>query len=226
MAAHTVSELDVRPDLAAAQVEFIAQLADPGTWWTGAERIALAEEVRRAREHSDLAPWSAPSTISGTIPDDHRLPAIAVDAVWRITNHPGTLTINWYRSIVDGLDPLHYVELVGVVAALNAVDRFADAMGIDRLALPTARPGDPTRVTVDAGVTTHWVPTAGHGGANVMRALSAVPAAWEATRAIGATHYAPQDKIVGDLAWDRGVLTRAQIEYVAAMTSSLNECFY
>ncbi len=221
-----MNERGVRRDLVDAQTTFVSQLAGPGTWWTGAERVAIAAEVRRARLHADLMPWQAPSTIDAMIPDDHTLKAAAVDAVWRITNHPGTLTHDWYVAITTELDPLQYVELVGVVAAMNAVDRFADALDTTPLDLPTPTVGEPERITVEAAVATHWVPTTSVRGPNVLRALSAVPAAWESTRQIGASHYVPEDRIVGDLTWSRGTLTRPQIEYVAAMTSSLNECFY
>jgi hypothetical protein len=45
---------------------------------------------------------------------------------------------------------------------------------------------------------------------------------------LAATHgaqYMPFDAM-GDLDWSRGLLTRRQIEYVAARLSVLRECFY
>ena len=46
------------------------------------------------------------------------LPAAAVNAVWCLTNHPGTLTPEWYAQTVDGLPSAeYYVELVGIVGS-------------------------------------------------------------------------------------------------------------
>jgi hypothetical protein len=118
------------------------------------------------------------------------------------------------------------VEMVGIVAGLNAIDRFADALGLDRLLLPDPQPGEPSMETVEAVVTTHWVPTADIPGGNVLKAMSAVPTAWQTTRPIAETHYVPQEMLLGDLAWNRGTLSRPQIEFVAAVTSFGNECFY
>src|SRR5262252_4820459 len=39
----------VRDDFAAAHTRFWQRLASPGAWWTGAERVAIAAEVRHAR---------------------------------------------------------------------------------------------------------------------------------------------------------------------------------
>jgi hypothetical protein len=39
----------VRDDFAATHSRFWKRLASPGAWWTGAERVAIAAEVRHAR---------------------------------------------------------------------------------------------------------------------------------------------------------------------------------
>jgi hypothetical protein len=223
---NTVMDLDVRPDLQHAQFAFVDGLGAPGTWWTGAERVSIAKEVRRAREKAHLPPWHTPSSINPSDNEEPVLPGAAVDAVWRLTNHPGTLTDSWYQGIVEIITPHHYVEMVGIVAGLNAIDRFADALGLERLLLPDPQPGEPSMETVEAVVTTHWVPTADIPGGNVLKAMSAVPTAWQTTRPIAETHYVPQEMLLGDLAWNRGTLSRPQIEFVAAVTSFGNECFY
>ena len=38
----------IRPDIPAAHREFWGRLAGPGSWWTGAERVAIAAETRHA----------------------------------------------------------------------------------------------------------------------------------------------------------------------------------
>lgn len=210
--AKTVLESEVRADLQATQAAFVASIATPGTWWDATERLEIAVEVRRAALHRDTAPWAGPDGLAGII--------------WRLTNHPGTLTVEWYRTAVAAITPLQYVELVGIVAGLTAVDRFAEAMEFDTLPFPAALAGDPLRTVTESSVTAHWVPTTQERGANVLVAMSAVPGAWESTRPISASHYVPTDKITGDLSWARGTLTRPQIELVAAVTSYAGECFY
>jgi hypothetical protein len=44
------ARIHVREDLAAAHDRAWARLARAGTWWTGAERVAIAAEARRAEE--------------------------------------------------------------------------------------------------------------------------------------------------------------------------------
>ncbi|MEM7287799.1 MAG: alkylhydroperoxidase-related (seleno)protein [Actinomycetota bacterium] len=224
---HSILESGFRPDLVEAQRGVLANAARAGAWWTGEERLAMAAEVRRARDHADLPPWEAPST-AGLVADDHVLPAAAVDAVWRITNHPGSLTAAWYHGIVAGLpSPEHYVELVAVVAPVSSIDAFARVMGLDPIPLPDPVSGAPSSRTIEgAEVTTHWVPTAPIGGANVMKALSIVPDERPAFDALLAAQYLPPEALLGDLDWSRPTMDRRQIELVATQTSLVNECFY
>ena len=45
----------VREDIVASQRRAWQSLAVPGTWWTGAERVAIAREVRAARRCAGCA---------------------------------------------------------------------------------------------------------------------------------------------------------------------------
>ena len=226
------TELPVRDDLAAAHGEVSRRWSRPGTWWTGAQRAEIVGQVRAARDYRTdggeaLPPWVQPSGIEGLVDADSPLPAAAVDAVWRITNHPGTLTQDWYQSIIDrGVDPLAYVELVGLVAQSNCVDRFADALELPRLELDEPADGPPGREGAPADVKYHWVPTADIPMPNVIRALSAVPAENDALFILSDAQYVPMERVRGDVVSDRNSLTRPQIEVIAARTSKLNECFY
>lgn len=224
----TILDSGVRRDLVDAHRNAMAAIGAVGTWWTSAQRLAIAAEVRRAGEHTHLAPWDAPSSIDGLIAADHPLPAAAVDAVWRLSNHPGTLTQAWHAEIVAALPgPEHYVELVSIVAMLNGIDQYAKVMAIDPIPLPQPVDGTPTEERVDgAAVRAHWVPTADIGGANVLKALSAVPADRPAFQALSDAQYVPGGALLGDLGWGRSGLDRRQIELVAAQTSMVNECFY
>ena len=225
---NSIREAGLREDLVNSHLGIIESLGEPGTWWNAAERVAIASEVRRAFEHAHLPPWVPPSGLDGVITETHPLPAGAVDAIWRITNHPGTLTLDWYQDVVERMpSPEHYVELVGIVASVNAVDRFAQILDLDPLPLPEAGPGAPTATLVSgASVTTHWVPTVDARGPNVTAALTAVPADSARRNDLSAAQYVPSDALMDDLDWTRGTLDRRQIELTAAQTSLINECFY
>lgn len=178
-------------------------------------------------------PWVPASSVVGLIDDDQLLPAAAIDVIWRLTNHPGTLTADWYKSTVvetsdvaSGIAPSHYTELVGVVAQANCVDRFADGLSISRVSLPEPVKGQPTElVPAGARLRDHWVPTVDIDAPQVIRALSGVPEENTAMFILSDAHYIPIDEM-GDFITDRNSLTRMQVELVAARTSKLNECFY
>ncbi len=218
----------IRLDLVAAHFETAQEWASPGNWWSAAERLAMVDEVRRARAADELPPWVAPTTVDGLIDDDHVLPKTAIDAVWRLTNHSGTLTREWYDEIIErGLSPEQYVELVAVVATANCIDVFGQAVGSEPIALPSPAEGRPDRELVaGAESSTHWVPTVPGPGANVGKALTAVPVAGRAWRRLSDAQYVPPEALIGDLSWSRGALDRTQVELLAARTSLLNECFY
>ena len=222
----------VRADLADAHRRIVEGWAAPGNHWTGAQRLAMVGQARAARRHGDLPPWIGPTTVDDLVaavaPARPHLPDAAIDAVWRLTNHPGTLTEDWYRGLVErGLQPEAYVELVGVVATVRCLDVFADAIGAAPLSLPAATEGEPDGAgEPGAEVTTHWVPTLSQRGPNVGRALTAVPVARDAWRLLSEVQYVPPEALLGDLTWSRGALDRTQVELLAARTSLLNECFY
>ena len=46
---YSAAFVPVRDDFTAAHTRFWKRLASPGAWWTGAERVAIAAEVRQAR---------------------------------------------------------------------------------------------------------------------------------------------------------------------------------
>ncbi|MGI9603063.1 MAG: alkylhydroperoxidase-related (seleno)protein [Acidimicrobiales bacterium] len=218
---------EIREDLAAAQRDAVEHWGRPGAWWTGSERLAMVTECRRARA-GDLPAWVAPTTVDGLIDADHVLPGAAIDAVWRLSCGPGTLTHEWHQGILErGLSPLSYLELVAVVASSAAVDTFATALGHTPPPLGEAESGSAHGESVpDAEVRAHWVPTTPANGPNVFVALSAARHDQEMIRRLVEAHYLPADALMGDLEWSRGTLDRMQIELLAARTSALNECFY
>ena len=218
----------VRDDLAAVHAATVGHWAAPGTWWTAEQRLALVAEARRARSAPEAPAWHAPSAVEPDRLAELPIPSAAVDAVWRITRHPGSLVASWYEAIIaSGVSPEQYVELVGVVAEATSVDSFARAIGVEPFALPEPGSGAPTRHRpADAAQHGHWVPIVDDGGPNVTKALSLVPTETAAVRRIAEAQYLPSDALMGDLTWSRGPLDRMQTELIAARTSALNECFY
>jgi len=223
-----ITATDIRQDLIDSHLSLMDALAQPGHWWTSEERIAIAAEARRALDNGELPPWESPSSVESMVVDDHVLPTAAIDAIWRITNHPGTLTSSWHADVVAGLPSAHhYVEMAGLVAMQNVVDRFAAIVGLDRVPLPEPGAGEPSgSVHPEASVTTHWVPTAPGPGPNVLKALSIVECDRPVRDLLRNAHYLDREALLGDLEWARGDLDRRQIELVAARTSQVNECFY
>lgn len=225
-----MDDLTLRPDLVAAQVEAWRHVTSPGASWSGSERAAIAQVALAAFDDPDpLAPWVTPTQVGRTMPGRKDLPEAVVDAVYRIALHASTLTDDWYRSVLDrGVDPVAYVEMVGIVVAVAAVDGFYRAVGLQRPALPTALPGAASgdHPPVEPA-TLNWVlvATPADRTAAVVQGLSAAPAEWDNVARLHAAQYIPVDEM-GELGWSRGTLTRPEMELVAARLSAARECFF
>lgn len=235
----------IRTDIAEAHRAFWQKLSQPGSWWTGAERIAMARETRNALECPFCAERKqalSPNAVSGVHKHDGGLPYRAIDAVHRIITDQGRLT----QSFVDdnhanGLSKPAYVELVGVVVAVFSIDEFHRALGMPVEALPEAQPGEPDHYTPamlseDIG----FVPTVPPDGAvgreadlweigrtaNVVRALTLVPDALRDWRDLSAAQYLSFPGMQNFVKDDARSINRMQMELVAGRVSAVNECFY
>jgi alkylhydroperoxidase family enzyme len=238
----------IRDDLALAHRQAWIHVAKAGSWLTGAERVAVADETRRARSCalcSERKAALSPFSVKGDHEHGGVLSQALVDAVHRVVTDAGRLSSTWYHSLLeDGLSPESYVEALGVVVLVVSVDEFHHAMGMPPEPLPAPLPGEPSgyrpqgaEVEEDAA----WVPVlspkrmgpseadlfagmpAGQAP-NVVRALSLVPNEVRAWRELaGAQYLSPQQ--MQDFDSPRAI-DRAQIELVAGRVSALNECFY
>ena len=111
------SQFPIREDIPAAYRTYWDQLASPGTWWTGEQRIAIAQESRNALTCPFCAERKealSPYTFQGKHIDSGALPERVVDAVHRIVTDQTRIT----QAFVDdnaenGLSKEAYVELVG-----------------------------------------------------------------------------------------------------------------
>ncbi|MDH3679251.1 MAG: hypothetical protein OEV40_04795 [Acidimicrobiia bacterium] len=200
--------LSPHPSRADATARAWAQLTTAGPTLNSAERLNVIATARRA--------WDGTSeTAHGTVLEE---------AAYWLAKDAGGLR----QEIVDeferrGLDRFRYLETVGVVARLANVDFYTRGLGGPLLALPDPDGTSPTgEVHPDAAITDGWVPATGPLFAPA--SLDALPAEGEALRDLHEPMYMPMAEM-GDPGFV-DVLTRAQIEFVAARTSFLNECFY
>ncbi len=204
-------------DAVLAQMDYIAAierqwdlLARAGTWFTGQQRVDIARAARAARD--------------GVISDDMSLSEAARGAARAIAATPASIRANdvqrWYDA---GLTGEEYVEILGVVARLVAVDTFLFGLGQPERPLPEPIAGEPSRQIVSgAHLNGGWAPTV--GAAFPTTALSAVPAEFDAMAELAAAFYIALDGMA-DLALVNG-LQRDQMEVVAARTSLINDCFF
>lgn len=186
------------------------RLATAGTWWTGGERLAIAADARRAHE------GDPPSGI---------LPPPVEEATRRVAVEAATIRgTDVARWEIEGLNSFAYVEIVGIVARLAAIDATAFGLGHKERLLPEPLAGEPSRRRADgAAITTGWAPTVGPAGAG--SSLSAVPAEAEAMLDLQHVLYLPSADI-DEWRLGRDGLTRSQIELAAARAAALDRCVH
>lgn len=242
--------MDIRSDLATAQAEAWAGIGAPGTWWSGAERVAIAAETRHAdgcRLCAARRTALSPSMVSGDHDSLAVLPSSAIEAIHRIRTDPGRLGEGWYRGLIGaGLGEERYVELVSVIAVTVAVDTFRRAAGLAPQPLPDARPGTPSRrrpAGAKPGVA--WVATLlpddcspddpdlyqgdpgprRRGGGYVHHALSLVPRSMMHWWDMFEVMYLPS-AAMRDFGREYRAISHAQIELLASRVAALNQCVY
>ena len=234
--------IPIRQDLVDAINRAWARLGRPGTWLTGAERVAIAAEARAARS-CGLCRWGKTADSAEMASDRHHessrgLSAPLVDLVHRVATEASRLTEDDYLSALHGgLLDVEYVEMVGTVATIAGIDSFHRSLGLPVKDLPVPSPGDPlrrrpTRARSDGA----WVPMVARQDLDpededlytkdrdgyVIRAMSLVP---DEVRSLIDQSQNFYVRNLSDLAVGRS-LSRPQIELIAARVSALNECFY
>ncbi len=237
----------VREDLVAEHRDVWRRMGRAGTWWTGAERVAIAAESRLARDcelcrrrKDGVSPYG----IKGEHDHAGKLPPVAMEAVHRITTDSGRLTQTWVESLfADGLSDTRYVELIGVMIGMLAVDTFALGIGANLPPLPDPEPGKPTcERPPQARLDGAWLPMIAAGEdtglaeglygearmiPNVVRALSLVPDETLAQKRLSQVQYLPSKDVPSAKKRNHlRALSRPQMELIAGRVSKFNDCFY
>ena len=239
MTLYAESQYPIRDDIDAVHARQLDQLADPGTWGTGAQRLAIAREVRQAcydagiqEEPEDTGPLS-----------DVEMPGSVCATIRKLTVTPGDFLEDSYEEArAGGLSDEEYVEIVGIVSRLTDMDVFARGIGVPLRPLPAARGGRPSRVRPRvARKEMAWVPTVPNlpeGGEEaaeiygedyrpyIIRSLSLVPDEMRRHLELEEAQYLPMKNVfIKDFQHHEG-FSRAQVELIAGRVSALNGCFY
>lgn len=236
---YSSSRFDVREDLAQIHEAQLGDLGSPGTWGTGAQRLAVAIETRQAGIEAGV--MEAPP--EGLPSPDVALPETVRTFIRTLAVTPKDVdeaTCDAARS--GGLTDEEYVEIVGIVSRMVNFDTFARGIGAALQPLPPARDGQPSRERPQSAVLEHAIvptvpnPPAGGRDAEVlyggqwrpyiMRALSLVPGELLDHLELEEAQYMPMDKVMVPDHQEHEGVTRAQAEVVAGRVSAINECFF
>src|SRR5262249_8841294 len=242
---YSAALVPVRDDFAAAHTRFWQRLASPGAWWTGAERVAIAAEVRQAwscvlcRERQKAL---TPTAVEGQHDHCGVLPDAAVDVIHRVVTDSGRLSRRWFQEILaTGLSAEQYVEIIGTLVAMVSIDSFCRGIGVPLHPLPEPQPGAPSyyrppgaiqeadawvsMIPVDRATGAEADLYGGQTVGNVLRAMSLVPDEVRTLCDLSAAHYLPMGQ-VRDPSAAVGALNRMQMELIAGRVSALRQCFY
>lgn len=238
-------EFPIRGDISEAFNEYWDKLAAPGSWWTGAERIAIAEETRNAVQCNfcqERKQALSPNSVSGEHFSTTDLNQHAVDAAHRIITDQTRITQAYVNQLADnGISNEAYVELAGIVVCVFSIDEFHRALGLPYEQLPEPVAGEPDHYRpAQAEVGTGFVPMLPKGelqgaeadlwpngrSANVIRAFSLVPQAVRDWLALASAQYLSVPRMADMFKQDDRAIDRMQMELVAGRVSAVNECFY
>jgi hypothetical protein len=239
-------EYDIRSDMPEAYRSAWEKIASPGNWWSGEDRVAIAAEVRAARDCElckERKQALSPFSVKGSHSVRTNLPESAIDAVHRLTTDASRLTKSWLAdSNANGLTNEKYVELLGIVVTVISIDAFHRAMGFELEPLPVPLSGDPdgyrpaTAVEGDAWVARISAEKADgdeldlYDGmkqtGNVISAMSLVPDSVRLLKLVSAVQYMEPHQVADPSTNGGRVISRPQIELLAGRVSALSDCFY
>lgn len=240
MSLYSDTDIPIRAELVDAHEKTMTSFADPGTWFSAAERAAIVGEARGARCEAGLQHATPATHSSAEVSAATRRVARQVAVT---TNH---LDRSFYeQALADGLSDGEYTETVGIVARASNMDVFARGIGVPPRPVAAPKVGEPSRqrpaTAREEGAWTATVPGGRRGkqdaidtyGTNVVeaapfiyRALSLVPAEAQGLITLGRAQYANIENFM-DMAFTfEPDISRVQVELLAARVSAINECFY
>lgn len=233
----------IRPDLRDSHAHAWERIASPGTWLDAGRRIAVAAEVRKARSCAFCAQIKAALSpnIRGVHETTGKLGKGEVELIHRVVTDPGRLSEKWSADVLAmGLSEGEYVEIAGLIAMVMMMDTFTRALGLPDRALPSPKPGEPSRYmppgakkkacwlpivepedAVEADGPMYPSPKAGY----IYRGLSMVPQAVHDYWALANVHYLP-GQVVYQFDTSIRAISRPQTEIMAARVSALHQCAY
>ena len=143
--------------------------------------------------------------------------------------------------ITGGISNERYVETIGVIADLVAIDTFCRGVGLEAWPLPEPQGGEPSRVRPPAEPDIAWVPTLNpdhaqgtefenlYAGrptvAHIYQAMSLVPTEVTGFFDLVVAQYLPP-QAMRDFEHEFRAINHAQIELVAGRVSAINQCVY
>lgn len=239
------SSLPVRADLLDAHRNAWTRIASPGTWLTAERRLAVAAEIRVARDQCmfcrEIKAALSPNAVRGTHATTGKLSAAEVELIHRLVSDSGRLSEHWAQGVLDmGLSDGEYVEITGIVAMVMMLDTFTLGLGLPDQPLPAPISGEPTRYrppgarkqaawlpivepedVVDGDGPMYPSPKAGY----IYRGLSMVPQSMRDYWAMANCHYLP-GQYVYQFNHSIRAISRPQTEVIAARVSALHQCAY
>jgi alkylhydroperoxidase family enzyme len=237
------ARVPIRKDLLDAHQCAWQHIASPGTWLTGATRVAIALESRNARQCEFCAERKVsfmPYGVMGSHETVTDLPVPQVELIHRLATDSARLKRSWCRELIDnGLSEEEYVETVSVACTTISLDTFAHAVGMPPRRIPVAVDGAPARVRPpearqgDAWVS--WIAPDdaseadseifGPSASNIRRALSLVPDEAREFFDLNSSQYLTAAQMK-DFGTPFRAITRVQIELIAGRISAINQCAY
>ena len=209
----------IRADLAEAHRQSLQHVASPGARLDAERRLQIAAAATQGYLAAEPPPpWVRPFADP------------ALDVAFRLARYAGTITQEWYEQVItEGMHPLEWVEIVGIVVATVPPLAFARAAGRALPEFPPSVAGQPhgREAAELAPATLNWVPVAAPADttASVVQALSALPSEWDNMWRLAAAQYMSDAQMVDPL-WNRGTLSRPQMELAAGRISRVRECFF
>ena len=121
--------MKIRSDISRSHDRVWQHMASPGIWLAGSERVAVAAEVRAAR-NCELCRTRKSALSANAVSGEHAPSAIPmsearIELIHKLVTDPGRITHGWVKALLDsGMRDVEYVEIAGLASATMVVDTF------------------------------------------------------------------------------------------------------